>query len=104
MRWHRSHSLLMAIGLCLAASPVEAKEHRPDADGFPCAQRGRLAVNPDGQGFSIGRRSLASDIPSAVSTLAPVAAVAIGDALRLDPIILGGRNKTTGGVDHDPRR
>lgn len=101
MDWPRTRSrIIVAIGLCLASAAVRAQDYRPDADGYPCAERGHLTIVPRGRGFTI--EPMIRSEPAAAK-LGPLA-IAIGTALKLDARILTGPIGGHSEVAHAPRR
>ncbi|NMN06765.1 MULTISPECIES: hypothetical protein [unclassified Novosphingobium] len=67
-----------ALVLCVGATPASAQTYRPDAEGYPCARHGELAIVQDDLGFSI-RQKVARPVAPVTST-----AIKIGNSLTLD--------------------
>lgn len=100
-RWAR----LIPAGAALAASagmlsPALAQDYRPDAEGYPCEARSKLAVVDDGSGFAI--RPMHA--PAATNPLPEsVRLIAIGASLKVDPQIFA-RAPSRKEVTHAPHR
>jgi len=78
----------IAISLVAIAAPAlaGAQDHRPDAGGYPCTSRPKLAVRQDGQGFSIAKLDPA--VPERIDpAFRTPTEIALGAALRIDRAI-----------------
>lgn len=84
----------------LIATQAQAQIYRPDAEGYPCDARPRLAVVQDDHGYSIRPR------PSqTVTAPAPVlSTIAIGTSYKIDTRIVARSPLSSLEVSHAPRR
>lgn len=92
--------LIATLSLGLIAFQAQAQDYRPDAEGYPCDMRNRLAVVQDDQGYSIrthpGLR--ATDQAPVLST------IAIGTSHKIDTGIVARSPLAKVEVSHAPRR
>lgn len=95
-----STGLVAILASSLLATQALAQDYRPDAEGYPCAARGRLAIVQDDQGYSIRPPQLAAeaDRPMVTST------IAIGAAFIVDAKIFALTARAAKEVSHAPRR
>jgi hypothetical protein len=79
-----------AFLLIVGATPALADSYRPDAEGYPCAQRARLGIVQSENGFSI-REAAESTTPRAVAEPIPtpsVMTIKLGHSVSIDSRIL----------------
>lgn len=94
-----STGLVAILATSLLAPQAHAQNYRPDAEGYPCAARGRLAIVQDDQGYSIRHEPLTQVDTAAVTSVIP-----IGAALTVDAKIFALAASTAKEASHAPRR
>jgi hypothetical protein len=95
-----STGLVAILASTLLATQALAQDYRPDAKGYPCDARARLAVVQDDQGYSI--RPLQR--PAEIDKPAVPSRIAIGAALRVDARIFAFPARAAREVSHASRR
>ena len=94
-----STGLVAILATSLLAPQAQAQNYRPDAEGYPCAARGRLAIVQDDQGYSIRHQPLTQVDKVAVASVIP-----IGASLTVDAKIFALAASTAKEASHAPRR
>lgn len=88
------------LAASLLATQGQAQDHRPKAEGYPYAARGRLAVVQDDQGYSIRHQQAAGQITKpAAATVVP-----IGATLKIDAKIFALSIQASAEASHAPHR
>lgn len=94
-----STGLVAILATSLLAPRAQAQNYRPDAEGYPCAARDRLAIVQDDQGYSIRHQPLTQ-----VDKVAAASVIPIGAALTVDAKIFALATSTAKEASRAPRR
>lgn len=87
------------LATSLIAPQAQARDNRPDDNGYPCAAHGRLTIVQDDQGYSIRNTIMVQEAKPILA-----AAIVIGDALKIDASIFALTARAPREVSNAPRR